>query len=132
MCIRDSNCLYHSYICFRILHFTFLCLVVKQINLRFYIDDIIQSWRQDITSGIRLNQNTSLDILLYADDAVLIQEIEDELEYSLHHLNNICKQYDIQVSKEKTKIVAFLGKFLVRTKIVLERTVLEQFLSLNI
>ena len=33
-----------------------------------YIDDIIQAWRQDISSGIKLNQNTSLDISFSTHD----------------------------------------------------------------
>lgn len=48
----------------------------------FFNDDIIQGLKQDISLGMKLNRNVSLDILIYADDAVLIQQCEIELQYS--------------------------------------------------
>jgi type IV secretory pathway VirB4 component len=62
---------------------------------------------------------------LYADDIVIVQKNEDVLQRSVHHLNQICKQYNFKISKEKTKVMAFWGKHPIRSKIVLQYQLLE-------
>lgn len=96
-----------------------------------YINDIIQKWKLIIKKGICITENDYLNILLYADDAVILQEGEDDLQRSVHHLNKICKGYDIKISKEKTKVMAFCGKSPVRTKIVVDNKIIEQVSSFN-
>jgi hypothetical protein len=68
---------------------------------------------------------------LYADDVVIIQKNEDDLQRSVRHLNQICKQYNFKISKEKTKVMAFWGKHPIRSKIVLQDQPLEQVSYLN-
>jgi hypothetical protein len=36
------------------------------------INDIIQKWKRNINSGIKLSPEISLNVLLYADDVVII------------------------------------------------------------
>jgi hypothetical protein len=73
----------------------------------------------------------SLNVLLYADDVVIIQKHEDDLQRLVHHLNQICKQYNFKISKEKAKVMAFWGNHPVRSKIVLQDQLLEQVSYLN-
>ncbi len=54
-----------------------------------YINDIIQKWKLIIKKGICITENDYLNILLYADDAVILQEGVDDLQRSVHHLNNM-------------------------------------------
>jgi hypothetical protein len=70
------------------------------------INYIIQKWKRNISPGIKLSREISLNVLLYADDVVIIQKNEDDLQRSVHHLNQICKQYNFKISKEKTKVKA--------------------------
>lgn len=58
-----------------------------------------------------------------------MQQTVDELLHSLHRLNHIRNRDDFRISKEK--IMAFWGKYPVRSKIVLEGTVLEQGFDFN-
>jgi hypothetical protein len=57
---------------------------------------------------------------LFADDQIIIQESEDELQRSIFYLNNICKSYNSKISINKTKTMAFKGKYPVKTKIIIE------------
>jgi hypothetical protein len=68
---------------------------------------------------------------LYADDVVIIQKNEDGLQRSVHHLNQVCNQYNFKISLEKTKIMAFWGKHPIQSKIVLQDQSLEQVSYLN-
>jgi hypothetical protein len=72
-----------------------------------------------------------LNVLLYADGVVIIHKNEDDLQRSVHHLNQTCNQYNFKKSEEKTKVMAFWGKHPVRSKIVLQDQLLEQVLYLN-
>lgn len=91
-----------------------------------YMNDIVQKWKLLINPGIKVNRETIFNILLYADDVVLIQRTENHLQYSLYILNQIAKNYDFIISKSKTKIMAFLGKQQIRSKIVIDDQSLEQ------
>jgi hypothetical protein len=42
------------------------------------------------------------------------------------YLNNICKSYNLKISINKIKTMAFKGKYPVRTKILIEDKTLEQ------
>jgi hypothetical protein len=89
------------------------------IYIYIYINDIVQKWKRNISPGIKLSREISLKFLLYADDVVIIQRNEDDLQRSVHHLNQICKQYNFKISIEKIKVMAFWGKHPIRSKIVL-------------
>ena len=78
-----------------------------------------------------LIRNLYLNILLFADDKVFIQDSEDKLQKSVCILNQMCKDYNLKISTDKTKIMAFKGKHLVRSKIEIDGSVLEQVNQFN-
>jgi hypothetical protein len=41
-----------------------------------YLNDTIQKWKRIISPGIKLSREISLNVLLYADDVVIIQKIK--------------------------------------------------------
>ena len=77
------------------------------------------------------DNNIYFNTLLFADDQVIIQDSEDKLQKSVYLLNQISKDYNLKISTEKTKIMAFKGKHLVRSKIEIEGSILEQVRQLN-
>lgn len=91
-----------------------------------YIDDIIRNWKLSITPSIRLNANTNINTLLFADDQAIIQENEDDLQRATHRLYTICRDYGMKISSKKSKTMAFKGKDPVRSKIVVNNEILEQ------
>lgn len=96
-----------------------------------YLGYIIKRWKNMVPSGIHLGKNTFLNTLLYADDQVILQENEDNLQISIYQLEQILKEYNLIVSVNKTKVMAFKGKESIRTKIVLQNMVLEQVTRFN-
>jgi hypothetical protein len=81
--------------------------------------------------GIKLQGNTYLNSLLYADDLTIIQTNVDDVQSSIFYLSKLCQDYKFKISKNKTKIMAFKGKLNVSSKIVLENTTLEQVQQFN-
>jgi hypothetical protein len=91
-----------------------------------YLDDVLREWKTRSRPGIWLKVTAALNTMLFADDQIIIQESEDELKRSIFYLNNICKSYNLKMSINKTKTMAFKGKYPIRTKIVIEDKTLEQ------
>ena len=83
-------------------------------------------WRHQVDKGISLTRNTHLNHLMFADDTVIIQESEDKLQVAVHKLYLISKHFNMKISAGKTKIMAFHGKWPIRSKIVVENKILEQ------
>jgi len=78
-----------------------------------------------------LKSNLYLNTLLFADDQVIIQDSEDKLQKSVYILNQTSKDYNFKISMEKTKIMALKGKRLVRPKIEIDGSILEQVKQFN-
>lgn len=64
--------------------------------------------------------------MLFADDQILLQESENELQKSIHLLQQIARGYNMQISIPKTKTMAFKGKYPVRIKILIDGQTIEQ------
>jgi hypothetical protein len=86
---------------------------------------------RQIKTGIKLKQRQYINTLPFADDQILIQEKEDNLQQSVYTLHNISKEYNFKISIQKTKVMAFKGKFPIRTKIVIDNNILEQVSHFN-
>jgi hypothetical protein len=58
-----------------------------------YIYDFLREWKSEENFKIWLNTKTPLNTLLFADDQIIIQENEDQVQRALYKLNVICKMY---------------------------------------
>ena len=96
-----------------------------------YIDDLLRNWKHKADAGTLLKRNLYLNTLLFADDQVVIQDSEDKLQKSVYILNQMSKDYNLKISTDKTKIMAFKGKHLVCSKIEINRSILEQVKQFN-
>ena len=67
-----------------------------------------------------------MDTLSYADDLTLLASSEDELQRSIHNLKLISEKYSMEISIDKTKIMAFCGKDPVPSKICINNQILER------
>ena len=74
--------------------------------------------------------NLYLNSLLFADDQVIIQDSE-KLQEFVYILNQMSKDYKLKISTDKTKIMAFKGKHLVRSKIEIDGLILDQVKKCN-
>lgn len=64
--------------------------------------------------------------MLCANGQLIIQEREDELQRSIYKLYEVC---DVNISKSKTKVVAFKGRESVRSKIDISNQISKQVLT---
>ena len=75
--------------------------------------------------------------ILFADDQAIIASSENELQTAVHKLNTIIEKYNMKISTNKTKVIAFRGKDNIRSKITVNDEIIEQvnnfkFLGCNI
>lgn len=96
-----------------------------------YIDDLVRKWKQLVNVGFQISKNNFLNILLFADDLVVIQNSESALQKSIFKLNEIGEQYNMKISLIKTKVMAFIGKEPIRTKIAINNCCIEQVSHFN-
>ena len=94
------------------------------------MDDVISKWQIKLEKHFKI-KNKFLDTILFADDQVLLTSSEDDLQNALFKLNNICKEYSLNISTNKTKVLAFKGTETIRAKIILERKPIEQVNCFN-
>jgi hypothetical protein len=92
-----------------------------------YIDEIVRRWKNEVFRGIRLSPSERyINTMLFADDQFIIQPTEDDLQRSIFKLQTICSEFNFKISTSKTKVMAFLGKEPLRTKIELNGKPIEQ------
>ena len=96
-----------------------------------YIDDLLRNRKHKADDGILLKRNLYLNTLLFADDQVVIRDYEDKLQKYVYILNQMCKDYNLKVSTDKIKIMGFKRKHLVRSKIEIDGSILEQVKQFN-
>ena len=70
-----------------------------------FMDKCIRSACQDI-NGMSIG-NTNVQILMYADDAVLVAESMNDLQQMLSKFADTCENMDLKVNARKTKVVVF-------------------------
>jgi hypothetical protein len=63
----------------------------------------------------------------FTDDLVIISHSEDELQKSTHKLNKLINKYGMKISTEKTKTMAFSGPEHIRSKMVINNKIIQQF-----
>ena len=95
-----------------------------------YLDDMIRTWKQQITGGINLRTRI-VKTLAFADDQILLAKNEDELQIMTYKLKIIAKTYNMEISTEKTKVMAFKGPYPVLSKILLENKIINRCQNLT-
>ena len=74
-----------------------------------YINDLISIINKSNCNPVRL-ANRFLDVLLYADDIVLLSESQKGLQQMLNILHAYCLKWKLSINVNKTKIVIFNSK----------------------
>ena len=66
-----------------------------------------------------------MNMMLYADNQILMATSEDDLQTMAHHLNLIARKYKMTISSTKTISMAMWGKHIQRVKIVINDNITE-------
>lgn len=60
--------------------------------------------------SVQIQQRNKIieQLILSADDQILLQKTEDNLQIAIYRLNQICKKNNLKISEKKTKVMAFI------------------------
>ena len=105
--------------------------LIRQDSVQHYVFECSINWKHKADAAIMPRRNIYLNKLLFADDQVIIRDSEDKLQKSVYILNQMNKDYNLKISTDKTKIMGFKGKHLVRSKIEIDGSILEQVKQFN-
>ena len=81
-------------------------------HFNIYIDDLLRNWKHKADAGLLHKRSLYLNTLFFTDYQVVIQDSEDNFQKSVYILNQMSKDYNLKISTEKTKIMAFKGNHL--------------------
>jgi hypothetical protein len=95
-----------------------------------YINKAIKEWKQTTQSGMKSRSGKMIQIILYADDKVIIAESEDELQIAVNELNKI-KKYDMKTSATKPRTIGLCCKTIQRVKTEIKGKIMVQVSSFN-
>jgi hypothetical protein len=68
---------------------------------------IIVKWKQIYTKDITFLPSKEIKNLLFADDQVTIADSEDKLQRGIFTLQNITKNFGMEITTEKTETMEF-------------------------
>ena len=80
---------------------------------------------------VALKRNLCLNTLLFEDDQIIIQNIEDKIQKHVYILNQLSKDHTLKISTDKTKIVVFKGEQLLCSKIEIDWSLFEKVKQFN-
>ena len=91
-----------------------------------YINDIVEKIIKVSKSPIFIEENQNVDIMLYADDLIILAKSEEELQEKMNVLQLFCQENKLQVNEKKTKVMVFnRGNNLCKAKIYVNNALLE-------
>lgn len=71
------------------------------------------------------------DTIRFADDVALKVQSEADLQRSVYNLHKLSSRYNMQISAEKTKVMAYCSKYPVPSKICINDKFIERVNELN-
>ena len=69
-----------------------------------FLDNIVKEAREGFKEGVRLG-NETVDVLLFADDMVLVADSEESLVVNLKKLDEALTKWEIKMNWEKTEVM---------------------------
>ena len=69
-----------------------------------FLDTIVKEAREGFVEGVRLG-NEIVDVLVFADDTVLVADSEESLQMNLKKLDETSTRWKMKMNWEKTKVI---------------------------
>jgi hypothetical protein len=82
---------------------------------------IVKEWRQKPHGYVSIDSSLQLDATLFADNLAFLASTKDDLQYSVCNFCVVASKYNLEISTEKSKLMAFWGKEPVPSKICLNK-----------
>ena len=67
----------------------------------------LEGYLKSHSSGFCTLNNCMLQLLMFADDLVLLADTANSLQESINSLEDFCRNWDLSINTEKTKLVIF-------------------------
>ena len=80
--------------------------VLSPLLFNYFIDDLTQKLNGDIYDPVVIG-NTTVSILLYADDIVLLSQSREGLQNCLNTMYDYCSLWKLHVNADKSKVIVF-------------------------
>ena len=91
-----------------------------------YINDIFEMIDKNTPVSPELKERNPINVLMYADDLIMIAESQDQLQKNMTLLNDYCVNWNLEINSKKTKSMVFnRGNKLCKTKVVINNTLIE-------
>ena len=83
-----------------------------------YVNDLFKTMNSGNDSDLCLDENGhKTNILMYADDLIILSESKENLQKQIDKLENYCSKWKLQINNKKTKVMIFnRGNKLINTK----------------
>jgi len=86
----------------------------------FYLNELIYLAEEDNCQGIYINEHhTNVNMLLYADDIVIVGDQIGRVQHILNTLSKFCSNWGLRVNMDKTKAMVFRNGGIIRKNEVL-------------
>ena len=91
-----------------------------------YVNDIFDLIDKNTLASPELKEGNPINILMYADDLVMLSQSEDQLQKNMSLLNAYCANWNLEINTKKTKTMVFnRGNKLCKTRIFLNNKLIE-------
>ena len=72
-----------------------------------YLNDLFDLLNENNDSNLFLSPGTKLNVLMYADDLVILSDSKEGLQNQLDKLESFCTKWKLTINTRKTKVVVF-------------------------
>ena len=91
-----------------------------------YLDEVIRILLQKLKLS-KYFKELIFNTLLFADDQLVNNDTEDDLQRAVYLLYKIFKEYNLEIATGKAKVFGFFGTDHLRAKIIINDETLQQF-----
>lgn len=57
-----------------------------------HVEDLVRNWKTEVHQGIQMDRNCYMNVIMYADNVIILQNSEDNLQRSIHKLHELGTQ----------------------------------------
>ena len=99
---------------------------LSPILFNIYVNDIFQTMNENNECDIFLKENESINVLMFADDLILLPETRKGLQCQIDKLWEYCKQRKLNINSKQNKIMVFdRGNRLIESAFYPNNTIFE-------
>ena len=91
-----------------------------------YANDISEIMKGNTSSEITLDEDNKINVLMYAEDLILLSETKDGLQKQIDKLHIFCAKWKLDINVKKTKVMVFnRGNRLIKSKFYINNVLIE-------